>query len=85
MVAIASQSGGMAVALGAALRLRGFASTYIVSTGNEAALGLEEVIADAIEHEASKVIAMVAEQIPEAAAVPRIGTARAGGEESRSC
>ncbi len=62
MVAIASQSGGMGVALGAALRLRGFASTYIVSTGNEAALGLEEIIADAIEHEDSKVIAIVAEQ-----------------------
>jgi acetate---CoA ligase (ADP-forming) len=62
-VAIAGQSGGMAVALGAALRLRGWAATYIVSTGNEAALGIEEVIADAIEHEASKVIALVAEQI----------------------
>jgi acetate---CoA ligase (ADP-forming) len=62
-VAIAGQSGGMAVALGAALRLRGFAATYIVSTGNEAALGIEEVIADAIEHDASKVIALVAEQI----------------------
>jgi acyl-CoA synthetase (NDP forming) len=62
-VAIAGQSGGMAVALGAALRLRGFAATYIVSTGNEAALGIEEVIEDAIDHEASKVIALVAEQI----------------------
>ncbi|HEY7992272.1 MAG TPA: CoA-binding protein [Stellaceae bacterium] len=62
-VAIAGQSGGMAVALGAALRLRGFAATYIVSTGNEAALGIEEVIDDAIGHKESAVIAVFAEQI----------------------
>jgi acetate---CoA ligase (ADP-forming) len=63
MVAIAGQSGGMAVALAAALRVRGFAATYVISTGNEAALGIEEVLADAIDHEESKVIALVAEQI----------------------
>src|SRR6185312_12458223 len=62
-VAIAGQSGGMAVALGAALRLRGFAATYIVSTGNEAALGIEDVIGDAIGHKESTVIAVFAEQI----------------------
>jgi acetate---CoA ligase (ADP-forming) len=62
MVAIASQSGGMGVALGSALRLRGFAATYIVSTGNEAALGLEEVIADAIDQPEVKIIALLAEQ-----------------------
>jgi acetate---CoA ligase (ADP-forming) len=62
MVAIVSQSGGMGVALGSALRLRGFAATYIVSTGNEAALGLEEVIADAIDEPEVKIIALLAEQ-----------------------
>jgi acyl-CoA synthetase (NDP forming) len=62
-VAIVSQSGGMGVALGAALRLRGFAATYIVSTGNEAALGIEEVVADAIGDDATKVIAVLAEQL----------------------
>ena len=62
MVAIVSQSGGMGVALGSALRLRGFAATSIVSTGNEAALGLEEVIADAIGEPEVKIIALLAEQ-----------------------
>jgi acyl-CoA synthetase (NDP forming) len=62
-VAIVSQSGGMGVALGAALRLRGFAATYIVSTGNEAALGIEEVVADAIRHAETKIIAVLAEQL----------------------
>lgn len=62
MVAIVSQSGGMGVALGSALRLRGFAATYIVSTGNEAALGLEEVIADAIDEPEVKIVALLAEQ-----------------------
>jgi acetate---CoA ligase (ADP-forming) len=74
MVAIAGQSGGMAVALGAALRQRGFAATYIVSTGNEAALGIEEVLADAIDHAESKVVALVAEQIRQ----PRIFREMAG-------
>jgi len=63
MVAIVSQSGGMGVALGSALRLRGFAATYIVSTGNEAALGIEEVMADAIEDPEVKIIALLAEQL----------------------
>jgi acetate---CoA ligase (ADP-forming) len=62
MVAIVSQSGGMGVALGSALRLRGLAATYIVSTGNEASLGLEEVIADAIDEPRTKIIALLAEQ-----------------------
>jgi acyl-CoA synthetase (NDP forming) len=62
-VAIVSQSGGMGVALGAALRLRGFAATYIVSTGNEAALGVEEVVADAIDHPETRIIAVLAEQL----------------------
>ena len=72
------------MALGAALRLRGFAATYIVSTGNEAALGIEEVIADAIEHEDSKVIALVAEQ----SASRRVSSSWRGARgrrKSRSC
>jgi acyl-CoA synthetase (NDP forming) len=62
-VAIVAQSGGMGVALGAALRLRGLAATSIVSTGNEAALGLEDIIADVLDDAETEIIAVLAEQL----------------------
>jgi acetate---CoA ligase (ADP-forming) len=63
VVAIVSQSGGMGVALGAALRQRGLAATYIVSTGNEAALGIEEILEDALADDEATVLAVLAEHL----------------------
>jgi acyl-CoA synthetase (NDP forming) len=62
-VAIVSQSGGLGVALAGALRLRGWAATAVVSTGNEAALGVEEIVADALDDADSRVIAVFAEHL----------------------
>ena len=61
-VAIVSQSGAMAAVLGVSLRHHGLQITYSVSTGNEAASGVEEFLEYMIADENSHVIAMIVEQ-----------------------
>jgi acyl-CoA synthetase (NDP forming) len=61
-VAIVSQSGAMAAVLGVSLRHHGLKISYSVSTGNEAAAGVEEFLAYMIDDENTHVIAMIVEQ-----------------------
>lgn len=61
-VAIVSQSGAMAAVLGVSLRHHGLGISYSVSTGNEAASGVEEFLEYMIEDGNTRVIAMIVEQ-----------------------
>ncbi|MBX3592885.1 acetate--CoA ligase family protein [Sphingomonas sp.] len=61
-VGIVSQSGAMAVVLGTTLMARGLGITLSVSTGNEAASGVEEYVAHLIADPATPAIAMIVEQ-----------------------
>jgi len=61
-VGIVSQSGAMAVVLGAALHGHDIAVSITASTGNEALNGLEDFLAILIEDPATHVLALVAEQ-----------------------
>lgn len=63
VVGIVAQSGGMGVGLRRNLEARGIGSTYFIATGNEAALGVEDFVADIIEDEATRVIAVLAEHL----------------------
>jgi acyl-CoA synthetase (NDP forming) len=61
-IAIVSQSGAMAAVLGVSLRHHGLRISYSVSTGNEAASGVEDFLAYMIEDENTAVVAMIVEQ-----------------------
>ena len=61
-VGVVSQSGAMAAVLGVALRHHGLPISFSVSTGNEAACGVEEFVDYMIADEHSSVIAMIVEQ-----------------------
>jgi acetate---CoA ligase (ADP-forming) len=61
-VAIISQSGAMAAVLGVSLRHHGLQITYSVSTGNEAASGVEEFLDYLIDDGDTRVFAMIVEQ-----------------------
>ncbi len=61
-VGIVSQSGAMAVVLGATLMSKGLGITVSVSTGNEAASGVEDYVAHLIDDPATPAIAMIVEQ-----------------------
>jgi acetate---CoA ligase (ADP-forming) len=61
-VAIVSQSGAMAAALGVSLRHHGLTISYSVSTGNEAAIGVEDFLAYMIDDDNTRLIAMIVEQ-----------------------
>jgi len=61
-VAIVSQSGAMAAVLGVSLRHHGLHISYSVSTGNEAASGVEEFLEYMIDDPNTRVIAMIVEQ-----------------------
>ena len=61
-VAIVSQSGAMAAVLGVSVRHHGLQISYSVSTGNEAASGVEEFLEYMIADENSHVIALIVEQ-----------------------
>lgn len=61
-VAIISQSGAMAAVLGVSLRHHGLQISYSVSTGNEAASGVEEFLDHLIEDGDTQVFAMIVEQ-----------------------
>lgn len=61
-VGIVSQSGAMAVVLGTTLMSKGIAITSSVSTGNEAASGVEDYVEYLIDDPATPAIAMIVEQ-----------------------
>jgi acetate---CoA ligase (ADP-forming) len=60
--AIVSQSGAIAAVLGVSLRHHGLPLSYSISTGNEAAYGVEEFLDFLVEDLRTQVIAMVVEQ-----------------------
>ena len=62
-VGIVSQSGAMATVMHAALRPRDIAVTHAISTGNEAVNGMEDFVEYLLGQDATKVIAMIVEQI----------------------
>ncbi|MBT0668164.1 acetate--CoA ligase family protein [Novosphingobium profundi] len=59
---IVSQSGAMAAVLGSTFAARDLPISYSVSTGNEAASGVEDYVEWLIADEATQVIAMIVEQ-----------------------
>ncbi|WP_343040003.1 CoA-binding protein [Sphingomonas piscis] len=61
-VGIVSQSGAMAVVLGTTLMAKDLGITLSVSTGNEAASGVEDYVAHLIDDQATPVIGMIVEQ-----------------------
>ncbi|MCT8003941.1 CoA-binding protein [Sphingomonas sanguinis] len=61
-VGIVSQSGAMAVVLGTTLMAKGLGITVSVSTGNEAASGVEDYVGHLIDDPATHAIAMIVEQ-----------------------
>ncbi len=61
-VGIVSQSGAMAAVLAVMLDSRAVDLTYSVSTGNEAANGVEDFVDYLIEDEKTRIIAMIVEQ-----------------------
>ena len=62
-VGIIAQSGGMMGNIRLALRMKGVPTTYAISTGNEAVVGLEDFLAYLLAEEASRVIALFVEQV----------------------
>lgn len=61
-VGIVSQSGAMAAVLASTLFSRGIGVSYSISTGNEAASGVEDYVDYLIEDARTKAIAMIVEQ-----------------------
>lgn len=61
-VGIVSQSGAMAVVLGTTLMAKGLGITVSVSTGNEAASGVEDYVEHLLNDPATPAIAMIVEQ-----------------------
>lgn len=62
-VAIISQSGAVGMAMTYAAQSRGIALAYTISSGNEAALGLNDYLRHALEDPAVATVALFAEQI----------------------
>ncbi len=62
-LAIVSQSGAMATVLRAAIHARDIDTSFTVSTGNEALNGVEDFLEFILEDEATRVIALVVEQM----------------------
>lgn len=61
-VGIVSQSGAMAVVLGTTLMTKGLGLTISVSTGNEAASGVEDYVGHLIDQPDTRAIGMIVEQ-----------------------
>ena len=61
-VAIISQSGALAAVIAVNMRLHEIPLTYSISTGNEAAIGVEDFIEHLIGDQATRVFALVVEQ-----------------------
>ncbi len=64
-IGIVSQSGAMATVLMVTLASRDLPLSYSVSTGNEAASGVEDYIEHLIDHPSTRVISMIVEQFRE--------------------
>ncbi len=80
-VGIVSQSGAMAAVLAVMLEARKVALTYHVSTGNEAANGVEDFVEWLIADEKTRVIAMIVEQFRDPARfLALVAKARAAGK-----
>lgn len=60
-VGIVSQSGAMAVVLGTTLMSKDLGISISVSTGNEAASGVEDYVEYLLDHEPTRVVAMIVE------------------------
>lgn len=71
-VAIVSQSGAMAVVLGTTLMAKDLALTLSVSTGNEAASGVEDYVEHLLDDPATQAIAMIVEQFRQPARFLRL-------------
>lgn len=61
-VGIVSQSGAMAVVLGTTLYAKGLGTSFSISTGNEAASGVEDYVEYLIDEPHTQAIAMIVEQ-----------------------
>ncbi len=80
-VAIVSQSGAMAVVLGTTLMSKGLGISISVSTGNEAASGVEDYVDYLIDDPNTQVIGMIVEQFRKPARfLAAAGRARAAGK-----
>jgi acyl-CoA synthetase (NDP forming) len=62
-VGLVAQSGAMVSAIREAARARGVGFSHMISTGNEAVVGMEDFTAELIADEATRVIALFVEQI----------------------
>jgi acyl-CoA synthetase (NDP forming) len=62
-VGFLSQSGAMMLAAVDVVRAKGVGFTHVVSTGNEAVIGVEDFLAEMIEDDATRVIMLFIEQI----------------------
>ena len=62
-VGFIAQSGAMMLATVDVVRAKGVGYTHVVSTGNEAVIGIEDFLAALIEDEATRVITLFVEQI----------------------
>jgi acetate---CoA ligase (ADP-forming) len=60
---LVSQSGAMLWALDSAFQAKGVGLTHAISTGNEAILGAEDFVANLIEEEQTRAIAVLIEQV----------------------
>ena len=80
-VGIVSQSGAMAVVLGTTLMAKGLGTSISVSTGNEAASGVEDYVDYLLDDPATHAIAMIVEQFRKPARFLALaGRARAAGK-----
>lgn len=71
-IGIVSQSGAMAVVLGTTLMAKGLGISISVSTGNEAASGVEDYVEYLLEDDNTKVIGMIVEQFRDPARFLRL-------------
>src|SRR6266849_790179 len=62
-VGFIAQSGAMMLATVDVVRAKGIGYTHVVSTGNEAVIGVEDFLAELIEDDATRVITLFIEQI----------------------
>lgn len=65
-IGIVSQSGAMAVVVRGAFHGRNLAVSYVISTGNEAANGIEDFLEFLLDDASTRVIAMIGEQLRDA-------------------
>ena len=61
-IGIVSQSGAMAAVVGVTLTAKGIGISYSISTGNEAASGVEDYVGYLLEDEKTRVIGLIVEQ-----------------------